>query len=230
MGKSWSSRVSEFLGVALLLAMLFSSRPASAQSAPAGKTVSPNQGADTLRARTLRMEQALSQLATENAGSGGMTAVALAVGAAYTGIGVFAALNTQEEPRDSVFRGLAVTESLVIGGIFLGVGFHGLLPGPTMDVHRLARFQHDVRAGRMSATRLAQYEGELYTGALGARISRRTTGWMYMGAALAGSGLIVLAATSDMRGAAKELTYGRRRVDAVMRHLRRPPLDQRIGA
>jgi hypothetical protein len=136
-----------------------------------------------------------------------MTAVALAVGAAYTGIGVFAALNTQEEPRDSVFRGLAVTESLVIGGIFLGVGFHGLLPGPTMDVHRLARFQHDVRAGRMSETRLAQYEGELYAGALGARISRRTGGWMYMGAALAGSGLIVLAATSDMRGAAKELTY-----------------------
>ena len=59
----------------------------------------------------------------------------------------------------------------------------------------------------MSQARLAQYEGELYADAEISGSRRRMSGWVNLATGVAGAGLIALAATSDMRGAARGLTY-----------------------
>jgi hypothetical protein len=64
-----------------------------------------------------------------------------------------------------------------------------------------------VRAGKLNLFKLGQYEGELYLDAMAARSGRRSAGLLSLAAAASGAGLIVLAATSDMRGHARNLTY-----------------------
>jgi hypothetical protein len=160
---------------------------------------------DDLEARTLRMDGALERLARKNAG--GMPALDLVLGAAYSAIGVAIAFDRSEEPRSSFFRGLAVVESLAIGGAELGQAIDGWASGPSVDVARYARFRQDVRSGHWTSLRLAQYEGELYADAQISAMLRRRVAWASLGAGLAGASMIAIAATSDMRGAARGLTY-----------------------
>jgi hypothetical protein len=160
-----------------------------------------------LLARATRMQSTLGRLAEKNGSSGARGFLDLAVGAAYAGIGVAVALDTREKPRDSFSRGLAVIESLAIGGTYVGKGIYGLSLSSSAEEHRYARFLRDVREHRMTEVRLVQYESELYVDALYSRSSRRFEAWTNLGGAFAGAGLIALAAASDMTGAAKAITY-----------------------
>ena len=160
-----------------------------------------------LLARATRMQSTLGRLAEKNGSSGARGFLDLALGAAYAGIGVAVALDTREKPRDSFGRGLAVIESLAIGGTYVGKGIYGLSLSSSTEEHRYARFLRDVRAHHMTEARLAQYEGEVYIDAVHARSSRRLEAWANLGGAFAGAGLIALAAASDMTGAAKGITY-----------------------
>jgi hypothetical protein len=160
-----------------------------------------------LLARATRMQSALGRLAKDSNSPGTRAFFDLTLGALYAGIGVGMALDTREKPRDSLFRGVAVTESLAIGGTFIGKGIYDLSAGSSFEEHRYARFLRDVRERRMTKLRLAQYEAELYVEALHARNNRRVEAWANLGGALAGAGLITLAATSDMTGSARILTY-----------------------
>jgi hypothetical protein len=153
------------------------------------------------------MQSTLGRLAKENDSSGAGALLSLALAAFYTGIGVAIAVDRHEEPRNSFFRGLAVTESLAIGGTYVGKAIYGLSVDSSFEEHRYARFLRDVRAHRMTEVRLAQYEAELYVEALHARSNRRVEAWANLGGALAGAGLIALAAASDMTGAARGVTY-----------------------
>ncbi|MES1184312.1 MAG: hypothetical protein ABUL60_10880 [Myxococcales bacterium] len=226
-GRCWLSAVS-------LCALLFSTLPAAAQtpptpaqaapmptpvaSTPGPATPTPTQATPTLSttppdprlrellARATRMQSMLGRLAKESDNPGTRALLDLALGAAYAGIGVAVALDTHEKPRDSFFRGLAVTESLAIGGTYIGKAIYGLSGGSSFEEDRYARFLRDVRAHRMTELRLAQYEAELYVEADRARNGRRLQAWANLGGALAGAGLIALAATSNMTGAAKGLT------------------------
>ncbi len=198
--------VARILYVATLGATLCSSARASAQTASVNTDVAPDEGA-LLRARTSRMQAALARLAQENATSGGTVALHLGLGALYTGAGVIIAFDRSEEPRDSFFRGLAATETFLIGGAQLASGIYGLSAGAGVDEARYARFQRELRAGQLTERQLARYEGELFADAAISRSQRRYGGWISLGQAAAGAGLIVLAATSDMRGTARTLTY-----------------------
>jgi len=153
------------------------------------------------------MGGALARLAKENQRSSTKPWLNLVTGTCYTALGVGAAFDRSEEPRSSVFRGLAVTESLVIGGALLGDAVLGFAAGPSIDGGRYARFQRDRRTGNLSEARLAQYEGELYADAQISASLRRLSGWVNFGVGVAGAGLIAIAATSDMRGSARALTY-----------------------
>jgi hypothetical protein len=186
--------------------------PVAAPAAPASpppppKANPPDPRLRDLLVRATRMQSTLGRLAEKNGSSGMRGFLDLALGAAYAGIGVAVALDTREKPRDSFARGLAVVESLAIGGTYLGKGIYGLSLSSSTEEHRYARFLRDVREHRMTEVRLAQYEGELYIDAVHARSSRRFEAWANLGGALAGAGLIALAATSDMTGAAKGITY-----------------------
>lgn len=160
-----------------------------------------------LLARATRMQAALGRLAKDSDSSGARAFLHLALGTAYAGLGVGLALDTHEKPRDSLFRAIAVTESLAIGGTYIGKSIYGFSLDSSFEEHRYARFLRDVREHRMTELRLAQYEGELYVEAVYARNGRRIEAWMNLGGAFAGAGLIALAAASDMTGAARGLTY-----------------------
>jgi hypothetical protein len=195
------------LSLVLLGATLFSTARASAQTAPAAKTQSADPRMRSLLDRATRMQDALARLANENSSAGGSALLKLLVGVAYGGLGVGMALDKHEPAKDSFSRAVAVTESVAIGGSFLGMGVYDLSGGSSVDEHRYARFVRDVRAHQMTELRMEQYEGELYADAIISRTRRRTGAWANLGGALAGAGLIALAATSDMRGGARAFVY-----------------------
>ena len=177
-------------------------------SAEAASTKVPAyEGADAVR--FARLDKTLATLGQDSGGSGTLAVLGLVAGAVYTGIGVFIAVDSDQEPRDSSMRGLVVTESLIIGGFCLGLGADSLstMGNPSSGTVRYARFRRDYRAGKLTLFKLGQYEGELYRDALTARANRRSLGFLSFGVGAAGAGLIVLAATSDMRGRARTLTY-----------------------
>jgi hypothetical protein len=148
-------------------------------------------------------------MADDSGGSEAIVVLSLLAGAGYAGIGVAMATDTEQEPRDSFYRGFAVTQSLILGGICLGYGAYGLASwnSPSLGTARYARFRREVRAGELSAFKLGQYEGELYRDAIVARAGRRSGGLLLLAVGAAGAGLIALAATSDMRGQARFVAY-----------------------
>ena len=160
--------------------------------------------------RVARLDKTLASLADESDGLGdGLAVISLVAGVAYAGFGVSLAVDPDQEPRDSSSRGIVVTETLILSGFLLGVGAYGLSSwgSPSPGSHRYARWQRDLRAGKLSHFKLGQYEGELYREAVVARSGRRAGGFLYLGVAAAGAGLIALAATSDLRGEARTVTY-----------------------
>jgi hypothetical protein len=160
-------------------------------------------------ARVARLDKTLASLSDDGAGWEALVVLSFLTGAAYTGIGVAIATDTKQEPRASFLRGVAVTESLLFGGLCFGIGANGLASwnGPSMGTARYARFRRDRGAGELSAFKLGQYEGELYRDATAAGSRRRADGFLLLAAGAAGAGLIALAATSDMRGDARFLVY-----------------------
>jgi len=85
------------------------------------------------------MDKALARLAKENQRSSAGPWLNLVVGTFYVALGAGAAFDRSEEPRSSGFRGIAVTESLVIGGALLGSAAFGFAAGPSIDGSRYAQ-------------------------------------------------------------------------------------------
>lgn len=129
----------------------------------------------------------------------------LGTGAAFVGFGTAIALDHGRDSRSSAARALAVTESLMLGGMMLGNSMFLFSEGPSHHQERYARFKRDEQQGGISEGRLAQYEGELYAAAQSSAQNRRMNGWVYLGAALGGAGLLALATSPDLRGGARGL-------------------------
>jgi hypothetical protein len=101
------------------------------------------------------MGTALARLAKDNQRSDTWPWINLVNGVFYTALGIGAAFDRSEEPRSSGFRGIAVTESLVIGGALIGDAVFGFAAGPSIDGGRYTRFQRDLHGGGLSEARLA---------------------------------------------------------------------------
>jgi hypothetical protein len=186
--------------LAPLLAFLLQHSAAHAQGNDAPQSASLQQRSD-------RMGETLARMAAAEHWSGGDTALRLGTGAVLIGVGGYFAFSREHDEGQGTSRGFAVALSVLGGAGLFARGVYALGGVTTEAEARLARFERDRRAGALSELELARFEAQLELEAANARAQRRWGGVGNIGVAAAGAGLMVLGATSRLRGPARDVMY-----------------------
>ena len=183
----------------ILLAILSFHASAFAQSPPAASNVSPE--------RADRMAASLTRLADANRWSAGDTVLSLSAGAALMGFGTYFAFSREAQEGNGTSRGFAVALSVLAGSSLFARGVYALGGVSTESEARLVRFNRERAQGTLTEVELARFEGQLELEAANARSKRRWSAVSSIGGAAAGAGLMVLGATSRLRGPARDVMY-----------------------
>ena len=183
----------------VLLATLTLHSSAFAQAEPAASNVSPE--------RADRMAASLTRLADANRWSAWDTTLSLGAGAALMGFGTYFAFSRESQEGNGSSRGFAVALSVLAGSSLFARGVYSLGGVSTESEARLLRFNQKRTQGALNEVELARFEGQLELEAALARSKRRWSAVSSIGGAAAGAGLIVLGATSRLRGPAREVMY-----------------------
>ena len=192
--------------LAPLLALVFFSTAAHAQSseAPPSADSAPS---PSLQQRSDRLGETLTRMAAAEHWSGGDTALRLGTGAVLIGVGTYFAFSREKDEGQGTSRGFAVALSVLGGAGLFARGVYALGGVSTASEERLARFDRDRRAGTLNELELARFEAQLELEADNAHRSRILGGVGNIAIGAAGAGLMVLGATSHLRGAARDVMY-----------------------
>jgi hypothetical protein len=188
----------------VLLATLSFHSSAFAQSEPAASN--PSQG-NVSQERADRMAASLTRLAEANRWSAGDTVLSLTAGAALMGFGTYFAFSREAQEGNGSSRGFAVVLSVLAGSSLFARGVYSLGGVSTESEARLVRFNQKRTQGTLNEIELARFEGQLELEAVNARTKRRWSAVSSIGGAAAGAGLMVLGATSRLRGPARDVMY-----------------------
>ncbi|MES1174820.1 MAG: hypothetical protein ABUL62_10885 [Myxococcales bacterium] len=183
----------------ILLATLGVHSSAYAQSEAAASAVS--------KERADRMAASLTRLADANRWGAGDTVLSLSAGAALMGFGTYFAFSREAQEGNGTSRGFAVALSVLAGSSLFARGAYSLGGVSSESEARLARFDQQRSAGTLTEIELARFEGQLELEAANARSKRRWSAVSSIGGAAAGAGLMVLGATSRLRGPARDVMY-----------------------
>lgn len=153
------------------------------------------------------MAASLARLAEANRWSTGDTVLSLSAGAALMGFGTYFAFSREPQEGNGTSRGFAVALSVLAGSSLFARGVYSLGGVSSESEARLSRFNHARAQGSLTEIELARFEGQLELEAALARSKRRWTAVSSIGGAAAGAGLLVLGATSELRGPARHVMY-----------------------
>ncbi|MEO6600672.1 MAG: hypothetical protein ABIQ16_12415 [Polyangiaceae bacterium] len=184
--------------LAALLAILVFDTTA-AQSEPAAPSVSPE--------RAAHLATSLTRLADANRWSAGDTVLDLSVGAALMGFGTYFAFSREAQEGNGTSRGFAVALSVLAGSGLFARGVYSLGGVTSESEMRLERFNKLREKGALNEIELARFEAQFELEATQARSKRRWSAVSSIGGAAAGAGLMVLGATSRLRGPARDVMY-----------------------
>lgn len=183
----------------VLLAILSVHSSAFAQSGPAAAPVTQE--------RADHLAESLARLADANRWSAGDTVLSLSAGAALMGFGTYFAFSRERQEGNGSSRGFAVALSVLAGSSLFARGVYSLGGVSTESEARLLRFNQKRAQGALTEIELARFEAQLELEASLARSKRRWSAVSSVGGAAAGAGLIVLGATSRLRGPARDVMY-----------------------
>jgi hypothetical protein len=183
----------------VLLATLTFHSSAFAQAEPAAPSVAPD--------RADRLATSLTRLADADHWSAGDTALNLSVGAALMGFGTYFAFSREPQEGQGTSRGFAVALSVLAGSGLFARGVYSLGGVSSESEARLTRFNELCTKGALNEIDFARFEAQFELEASQARSKRRWSAVSSIGGAAAGAGLMVLGATSRLRGPARDVMY-----------------------
>lgn len=160
-----------------------------------------------LERRADRMAGTLTRLADADRWSAGDTVLSLSAGALLMGFGTYFAFSRERQEGQGTSRGFAVALSVLAGSSLFARGVYSLGGVTTYSETRLLAFNRSRAQGQLNEVALARLEGQLELEANVARAHRHWSAVSSFGGAAAGAGLMVLGATSRLRGPARDVMY-----------------------